>query len=187
MIKLKNGELVGIVSKFGYGDIISVLKEFDTSNLKRSILYISLDRSIEEIQIELGGLNGFDKLILDGIDSDMGCIKNTIIENINKIGFVIIDYFSLIKLKNEDNISTIWKYSKISRELKLLTLNINKPIIVKFYVPDEVNLHNNVYPDLHDMRIFGAAESDVDLVISQFYCEGKIKNKIIKNRFGDDN
>ena len=71
------------------------------------------------------------------------------------------------------------------KELKLLSLNINKQIIVKFYVPDKIILYNDVYPDLHDMKIFGAAESNVDLVISQFCYEGIIKNKIIKNRFGE--
>ena len=47
------------------------------------------------------------------------------------------------------------------------------------------NLDNYVYPDLHDMKIFGSAEIDVDLVISLFYCEGKIENKVIKNKYGN--
>lgn len=183
MIKLNNGKLIGLVSKFKYNNLISVLKEFDTSNIKKGILYISLDKPKDEIKRELDEFNNFDKLILDSVNSNLDSIKNTILEKINEIGIVIIDYFSLISLKKDDNISIISKYSIISRELKLLAIKINRPIIIIFYVPDETNLHNNVYPDLHDMKIFGSAESDLDLVISQFYCEGKIEYKFIKDRW----
>ena len=185
MIELNNGELIGIVSKFKCNNFIPVLKEFDTSNIKTSILYISLDRAKDEIQRDLDELNSFDKIILDNVNSNVDCIKNTILENLNESGLIIIFYFSLISLDNEDNFSIIKKYSKISRELKLLSIDIKRPIIVLFYAPNEVDLHNDAYPNLQDMRIFGAAVSDVDLVISQFYSEGKIKSKVIKNRYGD--
>lgn len=80
----------------------------------------------------------------------------------NFVELIIIDYLQLIERPGKNDNSEI---EKISRELKLLSLELNIPIIALSQLNRECEKTGTKIPSLHHLRDSGAIEQDADIVI----------------------
>lgn len=138
---------------------------------------ISKVSNIDSYKLRTGNLNIQEQekiAIAEGKISDLPIFINTRIRNIqeietyarrlknkNNLGLLIIDYIQLVKSKNRFN-SREQEVAEISRNLKLLSLELNIPII------GLCQLNRNAArtePTLADLRESGAIEQDADNVI----------------------
>ncbi|RYZ22638.1 MAG: replicative DNA helicase [Chitinophagaceae bacterium] len=89
------------------------------------------------------------------------------LKNINKIGFIIIDYLQLMSGGGEGkNTNREQEISTISRSLKGLAKELQVPIIALSQLSREVEKRKdgNKMPQLSDLRESGAIEQDADMV-----------------------
>lgn len=84
------------------------------------------------------------------------------LKNKNDLGLLIIDYIQLVKSKNKFN-SREQEVAEISRNLKLLSLELQIPIIGLCQL--NRNAARSTTPTLADLRESGAIEQDADNVI----------------------
>ncbi len=138
---------------------------------------ISKVSNIDSYKLRTGNLNIQEQekiAIAEGEISDLPIFINTRIRNIqeietyarrlknkNNLGLLIIDYIQLVKSKNRFN-SREQEVAEISRNLKLLSLELKIPII------GLCQLNRNAArtePTLADLRESGAIEQDADNVI----------------------
>lgn len=84
------------------------------------------------------------------------------LKNKNDLGLLIIDYIQLVKSKNKFN-SREQEVAEISRSLKLLSLELQIPIIGLCQL--NRNAARTTIPTLADLRESGAIEQDADNVI----------------------
>lgn len=89
-----------------------------------------------------------------------------------EIDVVIIDYMSLVCTRQK-NQTVRDKVSQISRELKLLSLELDIPIIVLSQLNREAE---NREPSIADLRESGSVEQDADNIIL-LHCKEEEKNK----------
>ena len=85
----------------------------------------------------------------------------------HNIGLMIIDYLQLMTSggDRENSGNREQEISKISRELKKLSLELEIPIIALSQLSREVEKRNNQKPQLSDLRESGSIEQDADVVI----------------------
>ncbi len=138
---------------------------------------ISKVSNVDSYKLRTGNLNIQEQekiAIAEGEISDLPIFINTRIRNIqeietyarrlknkNDLGLLIIDYIQLVKSKNRFN-SREQEVAEISRNLKLLSLELKIPII------GLCQLNRNAArtePTLADLRESGAIEQDADNVI----------------------
>ncbi len=138
---------------------------------------ISKVSNVDSYKLRTGNLNMQEQekiAIAEGEISDLPIFINTRIRNIqeietyarrlknkNDLGLLIIDYIQLVKSKNKFN-SREQEVAEISRNLKLLSLELKIPII------GLCQLNRNAArtePTLADLRESGAIEQDADNVI----------------------
>ncbi|RYZ00182.1 MAG: replicative DNA helicase, partial [Chitinophagaceae bacterium] len=89
------------------------------------------------------------------------------LKNINKIGFIIIDYLQLMTAGGDGkNTNREQEISTISRSLKGLAKELQVPIIALSQLSREVEKRKdgNKMPQLSDLRESGAIEQDADMV-----------------------
>ena len=84
------------------------------------------------------------------------------LKNKNDLGLLIVDYIQLVKSKNKFN-SREQEVAEISRSLKLLSLELQIPIIGLCQL--NRNAARTTTPTLADLRESGAIEQDADNVI----------------------
>ena len=114
-------------------------------------------------------------------------VKSKKMKNQNKLDLVIIDYIQLLKSNEKYNIRE-QEVADISRRLKLLSLEINVPIIALCQLNRNAN---NNEPTLADLRESGSLEQDADNIIFLYYGndEEEEKNivtlKLAKQRAGE--
>jgi replicative DNA helicase len=116
------------------------------------------------------------------------CLK---LKQNNGLDLVIIDYLQLIQVYgHKDRVDEI---TKISRSLKVLSRELNVPIIVTSQLNRALEQRPNKRPVFSDIRDSGAIEEDADLILfvyrDEIYNEeslhkGKAEIIIAKNRNG---
>lgn len=82
-----------------------------------------------------------------------------------KIGLVLIDYLGLIETGNERNSNRVNEVSKISRGLKVLSKEIDAPIVALAQINRGVEQRTDKRPILSDLRDSGSIEQDADNVM----------------------
>ena len=106
------------------------------------------------------------------------------LKNKGKLDLLIIDYIQLLKSQGKFNLRE-QEVAEISRRLKLLSLEINIPIIALCQLNRNANTGE---PTLADLRESGSLEQDADNIIF-IYKENEEDNittlKLAKQRAGD--
>ena len=106
------------------------------------------------------------------------------LKNKDKLDLLIIDYIQLLKSQGKFNLRE-QEVAEISRRLKLLSLEINIPIIAICQLNRNANIGE---PTLADLRESGSLEQDADNIIF-IYKENEEDNittlKLAKQRAGD--
>lgn len=80
------------------------------------------------------------------------------------LGMVLIDYLGLIETGNERNSNRVNEVSKISRGLKILSKEVNAPIVTLAQLSRGVEQRMDKRPLLSDLRDSGSIEQDADNV-----------------------
>ena len=218
ILGLHNGELTIIGARPGVGkttlalqigqkiaernkNVVIISLEMSDTQLIQKI--ISKNSSINSYKLRSGNIEkeDWDKLIesiekishlpLKIITNAMNIqkIEQTIkkLKNKNEVDLVIIDYIQLIKNKGKFN-SREQEVADISRTLKLLTLELNIPIIALCQLNRNANKNE---PTLADLRESGSIEQDADNVFFLYQekeQESQIADitlKIAKQRTGE--
>lgn len=121
----------------------------------------------------------------------MQTIKNLEVKSDSDI--IFIDYLGLIDSYN--NNGSYERYSEISRQIKLLAMTANKPIVALHQLNRSFQDRDDKTPKLSDIRDSGKIEQDADMVWF-VYRPGLFDNKsdpsvmkliVAKNRHGDVN
>ena len=117
------------------------------------------------------------KMIIDDKSTTIQEIETKAIylKEIKNIGLIVVDYLQLLKSKNKYSIRE-QEVSEISRKLKLLSKDLNIPIIAICQLNRESVKKER--PSLSDLRESGALEQDADNVIFIF-AEEEEKQKAI--------
>ena len=214
---LHNQELTIIGARPGIGKTTLALQIAQKIAKKKNVLYISLEMSeiqliqkmiakegnINTYKMRMGTLgdNDFIKITQTAndllgynlmIDTKIRNIqqievKSKKLKNQNKLDLVIIDYIQLLKSNEKYNIRE-QEVADISRRLKLLSLEIDVPIIALCQLNRNAN---NNEPTLADLRESGSLEQDADNIIFLYYGndEEEEKNivtlKLAKQRAGE--
>jgi len=124
---------------------------------------------------------------------------NITIEKIRKIEqkseseIVFIDYLGLIS--GNGNKSSYERFGDISRGLKLLALELNKPFFVLHQLNRDLHSRDDKRPKLSDLRDSGKIEQDADTIcfvhrpnyFDPTESEGKMEFIIAKNRHNESN
>ena len=107
---------------------------------------------------------------------------------------VFIDYLGLIN--SYANKGTYERFSEISRNIKLLAMASNKPIIALHQLNREFQNREDKTPRLSDIRDSGKIEQDADMVVfvhrpgiyePEKYSDSEMQIIVAKNRFGTSN
>ena len=214
---LHNQELTIIGARTGIGKTTLALQIAQKIAKKKNVLYISLEMSeiqliqkmiakegnINTYKMRMGTLEDNDFIKITQTANDLlgyNLMIDTKIRNIqqievkskkmknqNKLDLVIIDYIQLLKSNEKYNIRE-QEVADISRRLKLLSLEINVPIIALCQLNRNAN---NNEPTLADLRESGSLEQDADNIIFLYYGndEEEEKNivtlKLAKQRAGE--
>lgn len=111
----------------------------------------------------------------------------------SKSDIVFIDYLGLIN--GYETKGTYEKFSNISRDVKLLAMASNKPIVALHQLNREFQSRDDKRPKLSDLRDSGKIEQDADMVWFVYrpaaFDENRPKKNmefiVAKNRFGESN
>lgn len=154
---------------------------------------ISKVANVDSNKLRTGNLNILEQekiAMAEGKISDLPFFINTRIRNIqeietyarrlknkNGLGLLIVDYIQLVKSKNKFN-SREQEVAEISRNLKLLSLELKIPII------GLCQLNRNAArtaPTLADLRESGAIEQDADNVIFIYKENENEEDQLVEN------
>jgi replicative DNA helicase len=109
-----------------------------------------------------------------------------------KLDCVVIDYLQLLTTETPNN-NKVQEITQISRDLKLLALELDIPVLVLSQLNRAVEQRNNKRPMLSDLRDSGAIEQDSDAVIMLYRDDyydplsedkGLVEINVVKNRNG---
>ena len=190
------GELIIIAARPGVGK--SVFAKDCAEAAKVPALYFSLEMSNSELaKRHLSGLSGveFDRIKTGGVsDNDIPQIVQTMNHKSNLpifysdkadvtvndirslsggmkikegIGLVIVDYLQLIKPTERLTVRQV-EVSEISRQLKILSRDLEIPVICLSQLNRECEKRTDKRPILADLRESGAIEQDADIVAFLF-------------------
>lgn len=212
-----NQELTIIGARPGIGKTTLALQIAQKIAKEKNVLYISLEMSeiqliqkiiakegnINTYQMRMGTLEDDDFVKITEIANSLLGIKLMIdtkirnvqqievktkrLKNQNKLDMVIIDYIQLLRSKEKYNIRE-QEVADISRRLKLLSLELDVPIIALCQLNRNAN---NGEPTLADLRESGSLEQDADNIIFLYYKNDEdaensiITLKLAKQRAGE--
>ena len=204
---LHNQELTIIGARPGVGKTTLALQIAEKIAMNnKNVLFISLEMSevqlIQKMIAKEGNINSYKMRMgtLEDKDfetitqvasniSQMNMTINTKIRNIqqielqcrklknkNKLDLVVIDYIQLLKSNEKFNLRE-QEVADISRRLKLLSLELNIPIIALCQLNRNAN---NAEPTLADLRESGSLEQDADNILFLYQdSEQDIQNNIV--------
>lgn len=111
-----------------------------------------------------------DELLIDDSARTMGSIKAKMInaKTKNGIKFAVLDYLQLVQMEGKSKGNREQEVAEISRQLKLLAVDLNIPIIALCQMSRAVEGRPDRKPQLSDLRESGAIEQDADGVIFIF-------------------
>jgi replicative DNA helicase len=106
---------------------------------------------------------------------------------------VFIDYLGLID--SYGNKASYEKFSEISRNIKLLAMQSNKPIVCLHQLNREIQNRDDKLPKISDLRDSGKIEQDADMIwfVHRPFCYDATKSQeemlfmVAKNRHGMNN
>jgi replicative DNA helicase len=134
------------------------------------VLIVSLEMMKEELIDRLSRTIDFDRLHqlpLYFIDStsDLGTIQSLVRVACRryKIGLIVIDYLQLMEVPGNKHDSRERQIATISRRLKRMALDLQKPVIVGSQLNRESTKKGK--PTLADLRESGSIEQDADIVL----------------------
>ena len=211
---LHNQELTIIGARPGMGKTTLTLQIAQDIAKEKNVVFVTLEMSdiqliqkmiakqsvIDSYKMRLGTLEDDDwaKIAEASVKlSDLNLTINTKVRTIQdveimakrlknkgKIDLLIIDYIQLLKAKGKFNLRE-QEVAEISRRLKLLSLEIDIPIIALCQLNRNANTGE---PTLADLRESGSLEQDADNIIF-IYKENEESNittlKLAKQRAGD--
>ncbi len=104
-----------------------------------------------------------------------------------ELGLVVIDYLGLLLPESAQNRSRNDEVAAISRAIKLMSLDLDVPVLALSQLNRAVETRSSKVPTLSDLRDSGAVEQDSDVVIFLSRDEernGTVEITIAKNRQG---
>ncbi len=114
-------------------------------------------------------------------------IKQILFESNNSLELVIIDYLQLITSSNNKFESRQQEISKLSRQLKIISRQLNIPIICLSQLSRNVERRENKRPIMSDLRESGSIEQDADLIILMYRENYYLVNDAVKYDQNDIN
>ncbi len=142
-------------STLGYKIINSL-----SQRTKGNILYFNYEISKAQLKSKITGNN---IVVMDDPRITIEQIKSICESTIN-LSFVVIDYLQLIS-SSSNNKDSLEQMDYISRTLKLMTLELNIPIIVLSQVYRRIEQRDDKRPVLRDLDVTGSLVQDSDKVI----------------------
>ena len=202
---LVNGSLVLIAGRPAMGKTsfaLELAKNMVKSHEKTIVIFtleLSKEQATQILMRKMGGTNLEDSRIQIRDDILVTVEKmQSICENTEHLGTVIIDYFQLIddpalwKGRSQDDYYRA--ESIVSRKVKSMAEKLNVPVIVTSQLTRSIEYRADKRPRLSDLRERGVLEQDSDVVIFLYRDEYYNKNSedkgvteciVAKNRFGD--
>jgi replicative DNA helicase len=144
--------------------ILAMKTEINSYSLRTGSFEEFQDEIIKDAEKELSKLEVY---ISDESNLSVYKIRNDIKEkNLQgiKIGSVIIDYLQLMEGDSKDG-NREKEVSKIMRQLKLLSLEFNIPVIVLSQLSRNLEQRSDKRPRLSDLRESGSIEQDCDIAM----------------------
>ena len=109
-----------------------------------------------------------DRIYIDTASTSLVEIKGNAIRKMKELkaerGLIIIDYLQLIKASRRFDRKDL-EIGEISRSLKILSKNLDSPILVLSQLNREVDKRDDPKPRLSDLRESGAIEQDADVIL----------------------
>lgn len=212
---LHNQELTIIGARPGMGKTtlaLQIAEKIACSN--KNVLFVSLEMSetqlIQKMIAQAGNVKGYRMRMGTVEDEDWKKIKKAVeelallnfnisskiktiqqleveahrLKNKNKLDLLIVDYIQLMKSKDKFSLRE-QEVADISRRLKLMSLELNIPIIALCQLNRNAS---NAEPNLNDLRESGSLEQDADNIIF-IYKENQENDlttlKVAKQRAGE--
>lgn len=168
---LRDGQSIVIGGRPGAGkSVLMVQIGANVAQQGQGVLIVSLEMMKEELIDRLSRTIDFDKLQqlpLYFIDStsDLGTIQSLVRVACRryKIGLIVIDYLQLMEVPGNKHDSRERQIATISRRLKRMALDLQKPVIVGSQLNRESTKKGK--PTLADLRESGSIEQDADIVL----------------------
>lgn len=126
------------------------------------------DSELTEMAYQSQTLQSVQLYFADGINT-LGDIKSVARQSVKQMGikFIVIDYLGLIS-HNVEGGTREQVVSEISRQLKMLCLELNVPVMLLSQLSRPVKGTSVKPPQLHDLKESGAIEANADGVIFIF-------------------
>lgn len=212
---LHNQELTIIGARPGMGKTtlaLQIAEKIACSN--KNVLFVSLEMSetqlIQKMIAQAGNVKGYRMRMGTVEDEDWKKIKKAVeelallnfnisskiktiqqlevaahrLKNKNKLDLLIVDYIQLMKSKDKFSLRE-QEVADISRRLKLMSLELNIPIVALCQLNRNAS---NAEPNLNDLRESGSLEQDADNIIF-IYKENQENDlttlKVAKQRAGE--
>jgi replicative DNA helicase len=168
---LRDGQSIVIGGRPGAGkSVLMVQIGANVAEQGSGVLIVSLEMMKEELIDRLSRTIDFDRLHqlpLYFIDStsDLGTIQSLVRVACRryKIGLIVIDYLQLMEVPGNKHDSRERQIATISRRLKRMALDLQKPVIVGSQLNRESTKKGK--PTLADLRESGSIEQDADIVL----------------------
>jgi replicative DNA helicase len=168
---LRDGQSIVIGGRPGAGkSVLMVQVAANVAKTGSGVLIVSLEMMKEELIDRLSRTIDFDRLNelpLYFIDStsDLGTIQSLVRVACRryKIGLIVIDYLQLMEVPSGKHDSRERQIATISRRLKRMALDLQKPVIVGSQLNRESTKKGK--PTLADLRESGSIEQDADIVL----------------------
>lgn len=168
---LRDGQSIVIGGRPGAGKSVLMTQiGASVAQQGQGVLIVSLEMMKEELIDRLSRTIDFEtlhRLPLYFIDStsDLGTIQSLVRVACRRyrIGLIVIDYLQLMEAKGGRNESREREIATISRRLKRMALDLQKPVIVGSQLNRESTKKGK--PTLADLRESGSIEQDADIVL----------------------
>lgn len=168
---LRDGQSIVIGGRPGAGkSVLMVQIAANAAKNGSGVLIVSLEMMKEELidrlsrTIDFERLNSLPLYFIDST-SDLGTIQSLIRVACRryKIGLIVIDYLQLMEVPSGKYDSRERQIATISRRLKRMALDLQKPVIVGSQLNRESTKKGK--PTLADLRESGSIEQDADIVL----------------------